>query len=276
MRILLIEDDRAIASGIHAGLTQAGHRVHAVHDGVFAAEQLNRQTHDLVILDLGLPGIDGMTLLSQYRARDRSTPVLILTARDSLQDKVDGLNAGADDYLLKPFEMLELVALAFDTGAEWVPRALAHGLDLGFEAWPQEARSAAPLGAPVLANAVLLHEAIGNLLDNAVKYVPSGGRVTLRAGIDADAASRWWGVVSVEDNGPGIAADRREDVFQRFFRGDADHRPDQPPGSGLGLAIVHDIVRLHGGTVAIDDALARDGGRVMRFVLRLPLVVDAI
>ncbi|CBJ41423.1 response regulator transcription factor [Ralstonia solanacearum] len=110
MRILLIEDDRAIASGIHAGLTQAGHRVLAVHDGVFAVEHLARQSHDLVILDLGLPGIDGMTLLSQYRARDRGTPVLILTARDSLQNKVDGLNAGADDYLLKPFEMLELVA----------------------------------------------------------------------------------------------------------------------------------------------------------------------
>lgn len=110
MRILLIEDDRAIASGIHAGLTQAGHRVHVVHDGVFATEQLARQTHDLVILDLGLPGIDGMTLLSQFRARDRVTPVLILTARDGLLDKVNGLNAGADDYLLKPFEMLELVA----------------------------------------------------------------------------------------------------------------------------------------------------------------------
>ena len=110
MRILLIEDDSAIASGIHAGLTQAGHRVHVVHDGVFAAEQLARQTHDLVILDLGLPGIDGMTLLSQFRARDRVTPVLILTARDSLLDKVNGLNAGADDYLPKPFEMLELVA----------------------------------------------------------------------------------------------------------------------------------------------------------------------
>ncbi|CAJ0813342.1 response regulator transcription factor [Ralstonia flaminis] len=110
MRILLIEDDRAIASGIHAGLTQAGHRVHTVHDGVFAAEQLAKQTHDLVILDLGLPGIDGMTLLSQFRTRDRATPVLILTARDGLLDKVNGLNAGADDYLLKPFEMLELVA----------------------------------------------------------------------------------------------------------------------------------------------------------------------
>ena len=82
--------------------------------------------------------------------------------------------------------------------------------------------------------------------------------------------------MSVEDNGPGIPPERRGEVFQRFFRGDADHRPGQPQGSGLGLAIVHDIVRLHGGTVAIDDATARDGSRVMRFVLRLPLASDAV
>jgi signal transduction histidine kinase len=172
---------------------------------------------------------------------------------------------------LGPPTRVDLVALAFDTGAQWVPRALARGLDLGFEAWPQETSSPGSLQAPVLANAVLLREAINNLLDNAIKYVPSGGRVTLRAGVEADAASRWWGVVSVEDNGPGIPPERRGEVFQRFFRGDADHQPGQPQGSGLGLAIVHDIVRLHGGTVTIDDATARDGSRVMRFVLRLPL-----
>lgn len=177
---------------------------------------------------------------------------------------------------LGPPMRVDLVSLAFDTGAEWVPRALARGLDLGFEAWPQEAASPGSLQAPVLANVVLLREAVNNLLDNAIKYVPAGGRVTLRAGMEADAASRWWGVVSVEDNGPGIPPERRGEVFQRFFRGDADHRPGQPQGSGLGLAIVHDIVRLHGGTVAIDDATARDGSRVMRFVLRLPLADDAV
>ncbi len=75
---------------------------------------------------------------------------------------------------------------------------------------------------------------------------------------------------------PFLANATRGEVFQRFFRGDADHRPGQPQGSGLGLAIVHDIVRLHGGTVAIDDATARDGSRVMRFVLRLPLADDAV
>ncbi|CAJ0772463.1 sensor histidine kinase [Ralstonia chuxiongensis] len=177
---------------------------------------------------------------------------------------------------LGPPMRVDLVSLAFDTGAEWVPRALARGLDLGFEAWPQEATSPGSLQAPVLANVVLLREAINNLLDNAIKYVPAGGRVTLRAGMEADAASQWWGVVSVEDNGPGIPPERRGEVFQRFFRGDADHRPGQPQGSGLGLAIVHDIVRLHGGTVAIDDATARDGSRVMRFVLRLPLASESV
>jgi len=177
---------------------------------------------------------------------------------------------------LGPPMQVDLVALAFDTGAEWVPRALARGLDLGFEAGPQEAASPGSLQAPVLANVVLLREAINNLLDNAIKYVPAGGRVTLRAGMEADAASQWWGVVSVEDNGPGIPPERRGEVFQRCFRGDADHRPGQPQGSGLGLAIVHDIVRLHGGTVAIDDATARDGSRVMRFVLRLPLASESV
>ena len=177
---------------------------------------------------------------------------------------------------LGPPMRVDLVSLAFDTGAQWVPRALARGLDLGFEAWPQEAASPGSLQAPVLANAVLLREAINNLLDNAIKYVPTGGRITLRAGMEADAASRWWGVVSVEDNGPGIPHERRGEVFQRFFRGDADHLPGQPQGSGLGLAIVHDIVRLHGGTVAIDDAIARDGCRVMRFVLRLPLADESV
>jgi two-component system, OmpR family, response regulator len=110
MRILLIEDDRQIASGVEAGLSRAGHQVRVVHDGVYATDHLLKEQHDLVILDLGLPGIDGMTLLARYRARNRTTPVLILTARDELEDKLSGLNAGADDYLVKPFALPELEA----------------------------------------------------------------------------------------------------------------------------------------------------------------------
>ncbi|MCS6766293.1 MAG: response regulator transcription factor [Candidatus Protistobacter heckmanni] len=110
MRILLIEDDRQIADAIRNGLAQSGLSVQAVHDGVYAAEALASQACDVVVLDLGLPGIDGMTLLTQFRKKDPDTPVLILTARDDISDRVAGLNAGADDFLVKPFALAELEA----------------------------------------------------------------------------------------------------------------------------------------------------------------------
>jgi DNA-binding response OmpR family regulator len=110
MRLLLIEDDRPIARGIQSSLEQAGFTVDMVHDGIFAEQALTQNRHELVILDLGLPGIDGMTLLSRFRQSNRHTPVIVLTARDELNDRVQGLNAGADDYMLKPFESAELEA----------------------------------------------------------------------------------------------------------------------------------------------------------------------
>jgi len=110
MHILLIEDDPLVASGIIAGL-----RIHALtvdHVGNARAADAALQTgnFDLVILDLGLPDKDGMALLRQWRKNGQSLPVLILTARDAIEDRVAGLRAGADDYLLKPFDLDELVA----------------------------------------------------------------------------------------------------------------------------------------------------------------------
>jgi two-component system OmpR family response regulator len=110
MRILLIEDDRPIARGIQSGLEQSGMTVDLIHDGVFAEQALTHNKHDLVILDLGLPGIDGMTLLQRFRKNNQTTPVIILTARDEVHDRVQGLNNGADDYIVKPFEPAELEA----------------------------------------------------------------------------------------------------------------------------------------------------------------------
>jgi two-component system, OmpR family, response regulator len=110
MSILLIEDDRPIARGIQSGLEQSGFTVDMVHDGVFAEQALAQNRHELVILDLGLPGIDGMTLLSRFRQANRHTPVIVLTARDEPSDRVQGLNGGADDYMIKPFEPTELEA----------------------------------------------------------------------------------------------------------------------------------------------------------------------
>jgi two-component system response regulator QseB len=110
MRILLVEDDAMIGKAVRAGLVDAGFSVDWVHDGRAAELTLAHGDHDLAILDLGLPRKDGMALLAELRAKGNTTPVLIATARDGVGDRIAGLNAGADDYVLKPFDLDELVA----------------------------------------------------------------------------------------------------------------------------------------------------------------------
>lgn len=110
MRVLLIEDDALVASGIIAGLRL--HGVNVDHVATASAAQLAVDTahFDLLVLDLGLPDEDGMVLLNRLRATGHSLPILVLTARDAIEHRVAGLQAGADDYLLKPFDLNELVA----------------------------------------------------------------------------------------------------------------------------------------------------------------------
>jgi DNA-binding response OmpR family regulator len=110
MRILLVEDDALLGDGICVGMTQLGYTVDWVKDGGTAQAALLDNTHDLVILDLGLPGISGKEVLSALRREGNDIPVLILTARDTVVDRVSGLDAGADDYMTKPFDMDELGA----------------------------------------------------------------------------------------------------------------------------------------------------------------------
>ncbi len=110
MRILLVEDDTLLGQGASAGLVQAGWAVDWVTDGLDADAALRATSYDAVVLDLGLPGIDGLTVLGRLRGAKDATPVLVLTARDSLADRVAGLDAGGDDYLVKPFELAELQA----------------------------------------------------------------------------------------------------------------------------------------------------------------------
>ena len=109
-RILLVEDDAALAEGVKAGLEDAGHAVDWVRDGRHGREALANETFSAAVLDLGLPRLDGLALLRELRGRGNRTPVLILTARDTLDDRVAGLDAGADDYLVKPFALAELKA----------------------------------------------------------------------------------------------------------------------------------------------------------------------
>ncbi|MCX5515332.1 DNA-binding response regulator [Kaistia algarum] len=110
MRILVVEDERRIADDIAAALKASGMAVDIATDGEDAWFQGDVETYDAVVLDLGLPKLDGLTVLRRWRASGRRFPVLVLTARGVWTERVEGINAGADDYLPKPFEMEELIA----------------------------------------------------------------------------------------------------------------------------------------------------------------------
>ncbi|MGL6070022.1 response regulator [Craterilacuibacter sp.] len=110
MRILLVEDDGLIGDGLKTGLTVLGFTTDWFRDGREALAALSAAPYDAVVLDLGLPGMDGMDILAAWRKAGRQEPVLVLTARDALHDRVGGLDAGADDYLAKPFALAEVAA----------------------------------------------------------------------------------------------------------------------------------------------------------------------
>jgi two-component system response regulator QseB len=110
MRLLLVEDDAMIGTSVQRGLRQEGYAVDWVQDGRAAELALADQRYDLLLLDLGLPRKDGIALLDELRRRGERLPVLVVTARDAVPDRVRGLDAGADDYLVKPFDLDELAA----------------------------------------------------------------------------------------------------------------------------------------------------------------------
>ncbi|WP_299439738.1 response regulator transcription factor [uncultured Rhodospira sp.] len=122
MRVLLVEDDARIAADVGRALTAAGYRVETCADGEEAWFLGDTEDYDLIVLDLGLPGMDGLAVLKRWRAGGRTTPVLVLTARGSWSERVEGIDAGADDYLPKPFQMEELVARA----RALIRRSLGH------------------------------------------------------------------------------------------------------------------------------------------------------
>lgn len=110
MRILLVEDDKMIAEAVSNGLKTARYAVDWVNNGNTAEQALNSQQYDLALLDLGLPGQDGLQVLKHLRQEKNNTPVLIVTARDDLDSRLAGLDGGADDYIIKPFDLSELLA----------------------------------------------------------------------------------------------------------------------------------------------------------------------
>jgi DNA-binding response OmpR family regulator len=110
MRILVVEDDQKVCNFIQSGLEQEGYAVDVLHDGTPAGEQARTIDYDAVVLDLMLPGRSGFQVLRDIRARKPSLPVIVLTAKDAVEDRVAGLDSGADDYMVKPFSLAELSA----------------------------------------------------------------------------------------------------------------------------------------------------------------------
>jgi two-component system OmpR family response regulator len=110
MRILVVEDDTVLAAALTRALTQAAYVVDLAEDGEIANEALRINTYDLVVLDIALPKLDGLSVLKRMRDRRSHVPVLVLTARDTLEDRVQGLDIGADDYMTKPFDLPEFEA----------------------------------------------------------------------------------------------------------------------------------------------------------------------
>lgn len=148
MRVLLVEDDDMIAAGVSKALRAEGWAVDRVGDGLAAESAAHRVAYDMILLDLGLPGQDGLRVLGALR-RDRiDTPVLVLTARDAIADRVRGLDAGADDYLVKPFDLDELIArmraLARRRAGRSTPR-----IELGAVCIDPAARTVSRDGEPV-------------------------------------------------------------------------------------------------------------------------------
>ncbi|MEQ1887332.1 MAG: response regulator transcription factor [Bryobacteraceae bacterium] len=110
MRILVVEDEKRIVDFLSRGLESAGYSVDVASTGHGAIDLVHATDYDLIILDLGLPDLDGLTVLTKFRNRKANPPVLILSARDAIDDRVKGLEGGADDYLVKPFAFVELLA----------------------------------------------------------------------------------------------------------------------------------------------------------------------
>jgi DNA-binding response OmpR family regulator len=110
MRILVVEDDRKVANFIQSGLAEEGYAVDVLYEGSHAGEQADACDYDAVVLDLMLPGRSGFQVLRDIRARKSALPILILTAKDTVQERVAGLDGGADDYMVKPFALAELSA----------------------------------------------------------------------------------------------------------------------------------------------------------------------
>jgi DNA-binding response OmpR family regulator len=149
MRVLLVEDDPEISRFVVRGLTEERHLVDLVTDGPSAVEMATAEEYDAIVLDVMLPGADGFAVCRQMRERGLDVPVIMVTARDAVEDRITGLDEGADDYLVKPFAFEELLARLRALGRRGRTRQLTHQLTYGPIAIDQRAHTATVSGVPI-------------------------------------------------------------------------------------------------------------------------------
>jgi DNA-binding response OmpR family regulator len=220
MRILIVEDDRRLARQLNKGLDEHGHAVTVACDGLECLETAHYGEFDVLVLDVMLPGLDGFSIVRRLRAAGKATPILLLTARDSAEDVVTGLDAGADDYLTKPFSFKILLARlrALSRRKNVEPRTDLQIGDLVFDPATREVRRAGTV-IPLTKTEFILLEL---LMRNAGRVITRSGMIEAVWGHDRD----------VENN--------TLDVFIRQLRTKID-----PPGShklihtirGIGYAL---------------------------------------
>jgi len=187
MRVLLVEDDERISADVGRALEAAGYRVETCADGEDAWFLGDTEDFDLIILDLGLPGMDGLAVLKRWRAGGRTTPVLVLTARGTWSERVEGIDAGADDYLPKPFRIEELVARA----RALIRRSLGHGaavLTVGRLALDTRSMGVSVDGVPVVVSP-LEYRLVAFLVHHRGRVIPAPELLDHLYGDDAREAN---------------------------------------------------------------------------------------
>lgn len=209
MRALLVEDDAAIAAGVSAALARAGFRVETAVDGEAAWIAGGDEDFDVVVLDLGLPRLDGLSVLRRWRSEGRRFPVIILSARGGWMEKVEGIEAGADDYLAKPFEPAELVARV----RALIRRSAGHAeAVLTFGALTLDTRRMqASLNGAALSLSPLEYRLLDALAHNPGRAVPAGEIAETLHGTDAADVNAIEALVARlrRKVGPGVIETRR-------------------------------------------------------------------
>ncbi|WP_238361157.1 response regulator [Iningainema tapete] len=216
MNVLFVEDESRIANFVLTGLKEQGFVVDYCDNGNDGYIRAMDQEYDAIILDIMIPGKDGLSILKHLRRSGRNVPIILLTARNELDDRLEGLNLGADDYIAKPFYVEELVARIHA-----VVRRSTGDRDL-------------------------LTQILQNLLSNAIKYnLPAGG-IKIRAYLQETTV-----LISISNSSQDIPTNERERIFDRFYRGDPS-RTRKVDGVGLGLSLAREIARFHGGDLTLN------------------------